>query len=116
MNALKHDPRAVLRISAEHGITEQEAETAMTWATEILVHAWDAYADYWGLDSEDGAAMEEWGALLQAADRRAILEIAVAAVKSGEALADLYRKRSDGQPKFRPARVMRTNRPRLHIH
>ncbi|WP_189966448.1 hypothetical protein [Streptomyces violascens] len=117
MNDLPHDPLTVLQVSAEHGISEKEAETAMTWAAQILVHAWDTYADFWGLDSEDGAAMEKWGAQLGTADRRAVLETAVAAVKSADGvLADVYKKRDAGRTEIRPARVMRTNHPRLHIH
>jgi hypothetical protein len=117
MHTMTPDPLAVLQVAEMHDITEEQAATAINWAAHITVHAWDAYADYWGLDSEDGAAMEKWEAQLHTTDRRAILEVAVAAVKSPDGvLADVYRRRDEGQSELRAARVMRTNRPRVHIH
>ncbi|MEU5434512.1 hypothetical protein AB0G73_14210 [Streptomyces sp. NPDC020719] len=116
MNELTHDPLTILQVSTEHGITEQQAETAMTWASHMLIHAWSAYADFWGLDSEDGAAMEKWGAQLDTQDRQAILGDAVNAVKAADdALGEAYRSRDAEQAKVRGARPMRTNRPHIRI-
>lgn len=115
MHTTTPDPLAVLQVAAEHNITEEQAATAINWAAHMTVHAWEAYADTLGLVKKDGDAMEAWYSTLGPGTQSSVLEDAVTAVLGADSvLTEIYRKR-DGQQLARE-RVMRTNRPRVHIH
>ncbi|MBT2676839.1 hypothetical protein J7E95_39860 [Streptomyces sp. ISL-14] len=115
MRTMTPDPLAVLQVATMHNITEEQAATAINWAAHMTVHAWEAYADTRGLVKKDGAALEAWFSTLGPDLRSSVLEDAVTAVVGADrVLAEIYSKQ-DGQQPAR-ARVMRTNRPRVHIH
>lgn len=110
MHAPLPDPLAVLQVATEHRITEEQAATAIEWAAHLTVHAWGTYAGLLGIEERDGRAMEAWFHSLPSATRAAVLDDAVAAVVDADnALADIYLQ------KDRQTRVIRTNRPRVHI-
>ncbi|MEU4999322.1 hypothetical protein [Streptomyces sp. NPDC021622] len=115
MRTMTPDPLAVLQVATMHNITEEQAATAINWAAQMTVHAWEAYADTLGLVKKDGVAMEAWFSTLGPDLRSSALEDAVTAVVGADSvLAETYRKQDGHQPPR--ARVMRTNRPRVRIH
>ncbi|GHE09199.1 hypothetical protein [Streptomyces alanosinicus] len=114
MHTMTPDPLAVLQVAADHSISEEQAATAIEWAAHMTVHAWESYADTLGLAKHDGDAMEAWFRSLPPGAQNAVLDDAVTVVVGADnVLAEIYRKQDAKQASHR--RVMRTNRPRVHI-
>ncbi|MEU9120014.1 hypothetical protein AB0C96_09155 [Streptomyces sp. NPDC048506] len=111
MNAPLHDPLAVLTIATRYSISEQQAEAAMNLAAITLVDAWHDYTRQWGLNADDGEAMEMWGQLVDNHTRQALVEGAVRTVTAAQFIDHHTSRRSCRTP-----RVMRTSRPRVRIH
>ncbi|MFE3182727.1 hypothetical protein ACFXKR_17925 [Streptomyces violascens] len=115
MRTMTPDPLAVLQVAEMHDITEEQAATAINWAAHMTVHAWESYADTFGLVKKDGDAMVAWHSMLDPDLRSSVLDDAVTAVVGADAmLAEIHRTQDSQQPAR--ARVMRTNRPRVRIH
>ena len=116
MHTIAPNPLTVWQIATEHGISEDQAATAVTWASHMTGHAWEPYADRLGLVIENGDAMETWFRSLGPAASRAVIDEAVTAVIGAEnVLAEVYRQWYAEQARGRSRRPMRTNRPRVHI-
>ncbi|MGG2460515.1 hypothetical protein ACO0M4_11945 [Streptomyces sp. RGM 3693] len=108
------DPLAVLQVAIDHNISEEQAATALEWAARMTVHAWETHAYALGLEKGDGDAMEAWFRSLALNAQTAVLDDAVTAVVGADnVLAEVYREHDIKQG--RRARIMRTNRRRVHI-
>lgn len=110
------NPLTVWQVATEHGISEEQAATAVTWASHMTVHAWEAYADRFGLVANDGDAMEAWFRSLGPEASSAVIDEAVTAVIGAESvLAKIYQQRDAERARRRPRRPTRVNRPRVRI-
>ncbi|MEU9777226.1 hypothetical protein [Streptomyces sp. NPDC047968] len=105
------DPLAALTVAITHGITEEQADTALALAAHYLVESWEDHATVLGLNPYDMDAMEAWGRGLSPAMRDGFLDHAVAAIRLAEETTAAPRHLRPRRP-----RVMRTCRPRVHIH
>lgn len=116
MHTLPPNPLAICHVASEHGISEEQAATAITWASHMTVHAWEAYADRFGLASKDGDAMEAWFRSLGPEASSAVIDEAVTAVIGAESvLAEIYQQRDAERARRRSRQPMRVNRPRVRI-
>lgn len=114
MHTMTPDPLAVLQVAAEHDISEEQAATAIQWAAHLTVHAWESHAASHDLPESDSAAMQAWFRSLPPGTQNAVLDDAVAAVVGADSvLAGIYR--AQDRKRTGRARVMRTNRPHVHI-
>ncbi|MFF4606127.1 hypothetical protein ACFY12_25725 [Streptomyces sp. NPDC001339] len=114
MHTMTPDPLAVLQVAADHNISEEQAATALEWAAYMTVHAWETHAYALDLEKGDGDAMEAWFRSLAPGAQNAVLDDAVTAVVGADnVLAEIYR--TQGRERMGRRRVMRTNRPRVHI-
>lgn len=118
MDQLTPDPLHVLQVATEYQIPEDQAATAIIWAARMTAHAWDVCADVLGLVKDDYVAMVAWFHSLGSDARRELMDDAVAAVVGADKVLDeIYRER-DGKRAVHGcarSRVLRTNRPRVHI-
>ncbi|MEU3050830.1 hypothetical protein ABZ705_30750 [Streptomyces sp. NPDC006984] len=107
------DPLAALTVAVTHGLTEEQADTALALAAHYLVESWEGHATALGLNPYDMDAMEAWGRGLSPAIRDGFLEHAVDAVRLGDETAAAQAPR---HLRPRRPRVMHTCRPRVRIH